>query len=190
MPKSTDLRCQGSTLTFLPTCPFGQVTMVITCSKTNFACPKSFNKERSKVVSFYLFSFWSVSYVLITQIFCALVPSSLLKFLPYTLKHVAVQSDSLRNKFHIYYKKICNESGTKVWNKPLLIFKKSMKWKNPHIHVQKTRLLIFYFSHFKSAVIFIRKTTFRTLLGFSFKMADKVADLKMTCYHFLKKLNK
>ena len=51
----------------------------------------------------------------------------------------------------------------------------------------KTRLLIFYFSHFKSAAIFIRKTTLGTLLGFSFKMADKVADLKMTCYHFLKK---
>ena len=39
------------------------------------------------------------------------------------------------------------------------------------------------------AAIFNRKTTLGTLLGFSFKMADKVADLKMTCYHFLKKLN-
>ena len=46
---------QGSTLTFLPTCPFGQVTMIITCPKTNFACPKSFNKEGSKVVSFFYF---------------------------------------------------------------------------------------------------------------------------------------
>ena len=46
---------QGSTLTFLPTCPFGQVTMIITCPKTNFACPKSFSKEGSKVVSFFYF---------------------------------------------------------------------------------------------------------------------------------------
>ena len=28
-----------------------------------------------------------------------------------------------------------------------------------------------------------------TLLDFPFKMADKVADLKLTCYHFLKTLN-
>ena len=33
------------------------------------------------------------------------------------------------------------------------------------------------------------ETTLRTLLGSSFKMADKVADLKLTCYHFLKTLN-
>ena len=33
------------------------------------------------------------------------------------------------------------------------------------------------------------QTTLATLLGFSLKMADKVADFKMTYYHFLKKLN-
>ena len=48
----------------------------------------------------------------------------------------------------------------------------------------ETRLLNFYFCcHFQSEI------TLGTPLGFSFKLADKVADLKLICYHFLKTLN-
>ena len=55
-----------------------------------------------------------------------------------------------------------------------------MKWKKLHI----IRLLIFYFCcHFQS------ENNTRNSSGYSLQMADKVADLKMIWFHFLKKIN-
>ena len=55
--------------------------------------------------------------------------------------------------------------------------------------MSKNETFKFLFFSLQICCHFQLETILRTLLGSSFKMADKVADLKLTCYHFLKTLN-
>ena len=55
--------------------------------------------------------------------------------------------------------------------------------------MSRTEIIKFQFFSLQISCHFQYEMALGTLLGFPFKMADKVADLKLTCYHFLKTLN-